>query len=189
LLLGMDTLLFISIAEAAAETHSAAESGGISALGLDGRAILFQLLNFAILLGLLRAFAYKPIVAILEERRRTIAESLRNAETIAATKAQLAAEQQAVLARARAEAAQLVEQGKERSSALISAAEQAAGERAAQLVSQAEARIENEVATARQGLRAEAVNLVAAATEKMIDTKLDVKADVALITKAVESVQ
>src|SRR5688500_12596293 len=107
----MESFTFITIAQAATEAHTAAEaSGGIGALGVDWRALLFHVFNFALLLGLLRAFAYKPIMAVLEQRRQKIEESLKNAATIAATKASLEQEQRAVLAHARTEAQRLVEQ-------------------------------------------------------------------------------
>lgn len=43
---------------------------------------LSQVISFAIVALLLRRFAYKPILAVLEERRERIAEGLLNAEKI-----------------------------------------------------------------------------------------------------------
>lgn len=162
------------------------ESAGIGALGLDWRALLFQVLNFSILLWLLRKFAYQPILHVLEERRRTIAESLQNAQDIAATKAKLALEREALLAQARREAQHLVEQAKERGHTLITAAETAASESAQQILTQGQAHLNQEVSEARMGLRQEVVSLVVAATEKVIAVKLDPKTDAALIARAVQ---
>ncbi len=43
---------------------------------------LSQVISFAIVAFLLRRFAYKPILGVLEERRQRIAEGLLNAEKI-----------------------------------------------------------------------------------------------------------
>ena len=88
----------------------AATSGGIleSAqqtglqFGFDKWMFTSQCISFIIVCFLLNRFAYKPILAVLEERRERIAEGLANAEKI---KQQLAeAEQIIVKAREAAEA-------------------------------------------------------------------------------------
>src|SRR3981189_3251886 len=70
---------------------------------------LSQVISFVIVALLLRKFAYKPILAILEERRQRIAEGLLNAEKI---KQQLAeAEQRSadILAKANAQAQKMID--------------------------------------------------------------------------------
>jgi len=54
----------------------------MEALGIDGKFLLGQIVNFSLLLIILRVFLYKPVVKMLEDRRKTIAESLDNAEQI-----------------------------------------------------------------------------------------------------------
>ena len=190
----MPSSIFIAIAEAATESgglpaEAVAQAGGIGALGIDWRSLLFQVLNFAILLGLLRAFAFRPIIKILEERRRKIEESLKNAATVAAAKAAMEQERRTLLATARAEAERLVGQGKERGVVLVAAAEEKAQERSAQLLAQAEQRIANQVAAARAELSREAMQLVVAATEKVIEVKLDPAQDAELIRAAIKAAQ
>src|SRR5437660_1312163 len=81
-----------------------ATKGGLGAIGIDGRALLFQIINFAILFFILKKVAYKPILGLLEERRKRIDESLKLADetTEAHTKAE--AETAKLLAKARVEA-------------------------------------------------------------------------------------
>ncbi len=52
----------------------------IHQLGIDWRLFLSQAANFLLLLVVLRIFAYKPILRILEERRKKIQEGLAKAE-------------------------------------------------------------------------------------------------------------
>jgi F-type H+-transporting ATPase subunit b len=50
--------------------------------GFDWKIFFSQVISFIIVALVLRRFAYKPILAILEERRQRIAEGLLNAEKI-----------------------------------------------------------------------------------------------------------
>src|ERR1043166_3306187 len=72
-----------------------------------------QVISFAIVALLLRRFAYKPILAVLEERRRRIAEGLLNADKI---KQQLAEAEQRyaeILAKGNAQAQKMIDEARE----------------------------------------------------------------------------
>ena len=56
--------------------------GGLSDLGINLPALIAQLVNFTILLGLLYLFAYKPIMRMLDERSRKIKEGMEQAEAV-----------------------------------------------------------------------------------------------------------
>ena len=47
---------------------AAESSGGLGALGINLSALLFELINFAILFWILKRFAYQPILNALEQR-------------------------------------------------------------------------------------------------------------------------
>ncbi|OGG48196.1 ATP synthase F0 subunit B [Candidatus Kaiserbacteria bacterium RIFCSPHIGHO2_02_FULL_50_9] len=84
----------------------------IGVFGIDWRLLAFQIVNFVILLLLLKRFLYKPVFKLIDERRGNIAEGVRNAE---AAKIQLGeAQSDAAEKRNRAirEADALVEEGK-----------------------------------------------------------------------------
>ena len=67
-----------------------AASGGIvemardtgETFGFDIRVFLSQVISFILVALLLKRFAYKPILKVLEERRQRIAEGLLNADKI-----------------------------------------------------------------------------------------------------------
>src|SRR5205085_4071304 len=81
--------------------------------GFDVWIFLSQVISFVIVALVLRQFAYKPILAILEERRQRIAEGLLNAEKI---KQQLAEAEQRyadILAKANAQAQKMIDEARE----------------------------------------------------------------------------
>jgi F-type H+-transporting ATPase subunit b len=67
---------------------------------------------------------------------------------------------------------------------MVGDAEDKAKQRAEQIVADARTQLDTEVRKAREALKAETVQLIAAATEKVIGEKLDVKKDAGLIKNA-----
>ena len=54
----------------------------IEQLGIDGQKLLFQAINFLLLLFILQRFAYKPLVGMLDERTRRIRNDLDEARKL-----------------------------------------------------------------------------------------------------------
>ena len=54
----------------------------LKSFGIQPTLLLAQIVNFLIILYLLKRFFYKPIVKILEDRKKRIEESLQNAQSI-----------------------------------------------------------------------------------------------------------
>ena len=74
--------MFNSLLQFAAEgtEHVEEASGGISALGLNAKAFLFQLITFVIVLVLLRKYVYGKLVDTLKARRIALIYSLEAAK-------------------------------------------------------------------------------------------------------------
>jgi F-type H+-transporting ATPase subunit b len=98
---------------------------------------LSQVVSFAIVALLLRIYAYKPILNVLEERRRRIEEGQLNAEKI---KQQLAEAEQRyaeILAKANAQAQKMIDEARESSGHLAERKQQEAIKTAEQIVAKA----------------------------------------------------
>jgi len=80
--------------------------------GLDAPHFIAQVISFSIVTFLLYRFAYHPILAMLEERRQRIAESLSNADKIKAELATTEAARVEVLAQANAQANKFIEEAR-----------------------------------------------------------------------------
>lgn len=81
-------------------------------LGIDWVKLLAQTINFAIILFFLSKFAYKPVLAKLQQRRERIAEGINNAEKIKEELAKTEASRQAILDQAAAQANKLIEEAR-----------------------------------------------------------------------------
>jgi F-type H+-transporting ATPase subunit b len=81
--------------------------------GVDWTHFLAQVISFAIVCVLLYLFAYKRILAMLEERRQQITQGLANAEQIKAELARTEAERREVILEANGQATRLIEEARE----------------------------------------------------------------------------
>lgn len=77
--------------------------------GVDWPQLISQMISFSIVCVLLYLLAYKPVLKMLAERRRLISQGLANSEKIKAELAETESQRLEVLARANAEAHQLIE--------------------------------------------------------------------------------
>jgi len=84
----------------------------LNSLGIYWPKLLAQTINFGIVLFILWKFAYRPVLAMLEQRRQKIAESITNADKIKAELAKTEAARQEVLNQANAQANKLIEEAR-----------------------------------------------------------------------------
>lgn len=82
----------------------------MEALGISLSGLISQLINFILLLLILRAVAYKPILRMLDERSARIRESMERADEIKAQAARTEEEFARRLAEARRESQEIVSQ-------------------------------------------------------------------------------
>src|SRR3990172_7944899 len=86
---------------------------GIGALGINLPGLIAQIVNFGILLLLLRLVAYKPVMRMLDERRERIRESLATADRVRERETQAEREAKQALEAARQEGQALVGQAQQ----------------------------------------------------------------------------
>ena len=80
--------------------------------GVDWTHLGAQIISFGIVCFVLYKFAYGPVLAMLDERRRQIALGLANAEKIKTELDRIEAQRQEVMAHANAQAIKFVEEGR-----------------------------------------------------------------------------
>jgi F-type H+-transporting ATPase subunit b len=80
--------------------------------GVDSPHLISQIISFGIVCALLYKFAYRRVLAMLEQRRQQIAEGLANAEKIKAELARTEAQRQEAITQANAQATKLIEEAR-----------------------------------------------------------------------------
>jgi len=135
--------------------------------GLDAPHFFAQVISFLIVAGLLYKFAYKPILAVLAERRQQIAESLANAEKIKEELAKAQASAQEILKSANAKGNQMIEEARQAAAKVLEVESQKAVAAANDIVSKARQASEAELVRMKAELRREVGRLVVATSAKV----------------------
>lgn len=155
-------------------------------LGINVPAILAQIINFSILLGLLYLVAYKPIMRMLDERSLKIKESMERTELIKEQASQAEGEVKKSLAVAAKEGKEIVARGMRTGEEIRRRAQGEARQEAESLIARARMEIQRERDEAIDELRKEFADLAIMAAGKVIDRSLDKKAHRQLIDKVLE---
>ena len=145
----------------------------IDALGINLPQLIAQVVNFSLLLVLLRLTLYKPILKMLDERKRKISDGLNAAEIARAEAAASQANIQGQLDVARKEGQEIVGNAQQIATRIqADAREQALKDAEAQrLRALADIQLERDRAIA--DLRAEFADITVSAAEKVINQSLD----------------
>jgi F-type H+-transporting ATPase subunit b len=105
--------------------------------GWNPKLFFAQVISFIIVAVLLRAFAYKPILAVLHQRRDQIAQAQLNAEKIKQQLAESERRHAEILAKANAEAQKMIDEARASASAVAERKQQEAIAAAEQIVAKA----------------------------------------------------
>lgn len=147
----------------------------MAALGINLGTLIFQILNFTILLVLLYAFAYRPIINALENRKKKIAQSLEDARVAAEARANAEQDARAILAKAQTEAADKVREATQRADQIAQEVKADAETEAVKIREDATAEALQERDRILGDLRGQIAALAMAATHKLVGEALDEK--------------
>jgi len=103
----MNQLVFFAQTEGSGQIEQIART-----FGVDWPHLFAQIVSFCIVCALLYFFAYKRVLAMLEERRQRIAEGLANAEKIKAELARTEQQRLEVMTQANQQATKLIEEAR-----------------------------------------------------------------------------
>lgn len=135
--------------------------------------MFWTLFTFAILAFLLGRYAWKPLLTLLDERERSVKESLESARKARADADEMLQKNQEFLANARRETAALLEQGRKESEILRAELLTQARKESQDLIEQGKRQIQYEQKQAVEELRRQVAGLAIGAAERLIERNLD----------------
>jgi F-type H+-transporting ATPase subunit b len=157
---------------------------GITDLGINVPVLVAQTVNFIALLIVLRLLVYKPILNMLDERRRRIAEGLAAAESSREREVEANRAAQEQIDAARREGQAIVQQAQQVAQRLQEEARASTQTQAEAMLERARGEIQLERDNAISELRREFAGLTITAAEKVIGQSLDPAAHQRLIHEA-----
>ncbi|MGM9886321.1 MAG: F0F1 ATP synthase subunit B [Lactococcus sp.] len=136
---------------------------------------------FIILIVLIRAFAWKQITGIFEQRAKKISDDIDSAEESKVEAAKLVAQRENELAGSKAEAANIIQTANDTATQNRNKIVAAANEEAANTKKRAQGEIEQERKEALNSVKGDVANISVKIAEKLIGQSLDPQAQTELI--------
>ena len=128
--------------------------------GVTWQLLISQIILFVIVALAMKKFAFGPLLAMLDERKQRIADSMANAEKTKTELANAQAKAQEIIGQAGAQANKIIEEARAAGSREIEKASQAAITTANQIIAKAKEANEAELARMKSELRREVARLV-----------------------------
>lgn len=153
----------------------------MDALGINLGYLLVQVFNFLILFVVLRKWVFVPIVNLLERRRATVEQGLQDAREAAEARANAEKEAEAILDKARQEAAKVVREASERAGVTAIDIKNEAERQSMHIREVAKQESDQAKVQALRDLRGQVAALAIAAAQKVVGEALDEKRQRALI--------
>jgi len=153
----------------------------MAALGINLGYFLFQVFNFTIVLVLLYAWAYKPIIKALENRKQKIAQGLEDARIASEARANAEEEARQIIAKAQSEANQKVREATDRADIAARDVLAKAETDAVKIREDARAELSQERDRVLADVRGQIAALSMAAAQRLIGEALDEKRQHVLI--------
>lgn len=154
-------------------------------LGIEPLQLLTQILNFAIMVGVLTYFLFKPILKMLKGRRDKIAEGLSYAEKMKTEAEKTEGKRQAVLQEAKEEGSRIIEESKKSGKLVEAEIIEKAHEEARAIVEKGKSDIEIERADMEKKLKSEMIEVAAAIAQKTLESAISTKMHRAIIDKKI----
>lgn len=154
-------------------TLAVAQEEKADLLSPSGGLMLWTIIIFVLLLIVLSRFAFKPMLAAVEARERSLQDAIDAAKRDREESARVLAEHRAQLEKARGEAQKLIADGRATAEKLRSDLLEETREQQQEMLERARRDIETEKVNAIAALRREAVDLAIAGAGKVIERNLD----------------
>jgi F-type H+-transporting ATPase subunit b len=179
------TILLATAARALAEEHG----GKPNLFDADIGNFVFTLIIFGLVVFILGKFAWRPVLAVLNERERVIRESLATARQEREAAAALLAEYQAQLDRARQEASAIVAEGRRDAEVTARRVQDQARQETEEQLARARREIQLATDTARKQLHDEVSQLAVQVAGRVLSRQLSPTEHQALVAEALREMQ
>lgn len=149
----------------------------MDALGIEWTLLLAQIVNFGILIILLRMFLYQPVLNMLNARKERIAQSMKDAERVSAAAREAEQEKAKVLEQARREAQEIRAQATRDAEKIAQDVRGRADQEATEIRMKAQADAVKQVELTLADANKQIADLAIMATEKLLGRELANKAE------------
>lgn len=156
---------------------------------LSGSEILAQVLSFFLLLFLLRIFAWKKILGLLDQRKEKISSQLGEIENTKLEIARLKSDYELKISNIANEAQAKINQAVEQAKIVTGQMRKKAHEEAQDIINDARAQVKHEVSKVQEQLKEKIVDIALGAASTLIQEKLTGEGDRKIVEDFIREVQ
>lgn len=143
------------------------------ALELDWRIMITQVIGFLLAVWILKAFAWKPLLKMLDDRKQKIIGDINEAENIKSDANKVLDDYKSKLRDIETEARSKIQEAVSDGNRIASEIREQAREESGQILEKSREELARDVAKARVQFRDEMADMAIRAAEKIISTELD----------------
>lgn len=158
----------------------------LNQFGINPILLAAQVVNFLVLLWILKRFLYKPILRVLDDRKKKIEESLKNAEEIEVRLQKTNEKIDQMMVKAADEIQKMHDEAKKDKEVLKEEGKAEAQQLASQIIKKGEEQAKAEREKMREELMSHLAEIVAAGMEKVTGKVLNEKGQREMIEKEVK---
>lgn len=173
----------------APDGEAAGLQAGLKSLGFDSKLLVAQILNFVVLVLILRRFVYRPLVGLLVRRRHHIEESVRKAQDIDQRMKAWQEEQEKLLNKTKTESSKIITEAKAAAEHLRQQAAIATQAETARRLKAAQTEITSQKDRMMAELKHEVGQLAVAATGRILSREIDKQTQQRLAEQAVKEIR
>ena len=162
--------------------------GFLKDFGIQPTLLVAQIVNFLLILFLLKKFFYKPIIKLLDDRKKKIEESLKNAEVIEERLKQTEEKSAQIIEEARRNSQNLITESKKEADRILTQAAIEVRKSAEQTILDAQAQISLQKVEMKKELEKETLSLVVAVVNKVLGRTVSPKEKQVLTSRAASEI-
>ncbi|HEX7042733.1 MAG TPA: F0F1 ATP synthase subunit B [Patescibacteria group bacterium] len=152
--------------------------------GIQPVLLIAQIVNFLIVIWLLKKFAYKPIFDMLDKRKKVIEEGVKNAEESSKTLEKALEEEKKILKNAHTQAQDILTEAKDQAATSLAEAETSTKVRVEKMIEDGQKAIEKQAQEAESKLATQTAKIAVEILEKSLSGILDTKTQKEVVEKA-----
>lgn len=158
----------------------------LEALGINLWGLIFTIVNFLILIGVLYKFLYKPFLGILDKRKKVIKDNLDSAEETKRLAEEKMQEYLQQIANAQEEGKEIIRNARGKADEQAQLIIEEAHNQADEILAKAEKRIEKEREQAVREMKKEIASLAVLAAEQIVEHEVSAVGQEAIVDKIIE---
>ncbi len=158
-------------------------------LGIEPSLLLAQIVNFLVILVLLNKLLYKPILTMLEKRKKEIEDTVKITERLKKDEARMEEKHEKVLTKAREEASSIIEEAKKQAKDVEKELIAKAHEEAFTIITRGKEEAKEVVTRSHAAVEKQAVELAVVMAKRLLDGILNAKEQHDVIGKKIKDLE